>query len=211
MKLFYRPEDLEIATHSIINTANFLDRQGWTPATSSNFSQRLDNNYCAITVSGKHKGRLTPEDIMVVDLKGNAIDEKKPSAETLLHTSLYAWNENIGAVLHTHSPNSTLISLLTDKSSWRLEGYELLKAFNGIVTHETAIEIPIFPNTQAIATLAEDVINYLQQDIPCWGYLIKGHGIYTWGKDMMETLRHLEALEYLLKCELEIMRIKGKS
>jgi methylthioribulose-1-phosphate dehydratase len=210
VKLTYLPSDLDIAIHSIIETANFLDSKGWTPATSSNFSQRLDDSYCAITVSGKHKGRLTPDDIMVVDLQGKPQDDKKPSAETLLHTSLYAENPEIGAVLHTHSLNSTLLTLLIDNSSWKLEGYELLKAFNGISTHESSIELPIFANTQDIASLAEVVIGYLHKKIPCWGYLIRGHGVYTWGKDMAETLRHLEAIEYLIQCELEVMRIKGK-
>jgi methylthioribulose-1-phosphate dehydratase len=210
VKLTYSPLDLDIATHRIIETANFLDSKGWTPATSSNFSQRLDNNYCAITVSGKHKGRLTPDDIMVVDFQGNPQDEKKPSAETLLHTSLYAKNPDIGAVLHTHSLNSTLLTLVTENSSWKLADYELLKAFNGISTHESSIEFPIFANTQDIASLAAEVMEYLQKKNPCWGYLIKGHGVYTWGKDMAETLRHLEAIEYLIQCELEVMRIKGK-
>lgn len=210
VKLTYSQRDLEIASESIITTANFLDSKGWTPATSSNFSMMLDNNYCAITVSGKHKGKLTPDDIMVVDLQGKPQDEKKPSAETLLHTSLYTWNPDIRAVLHTHSLNSTLLTLLTNNSSWKLEGYELLKAFSGICTHESAIEMPIFGNTQDIVSLADEVIEYLNKKIPCWGYLIRGHGVYTWGKDMTETLRHLEAIEYLIQCELEVIRIKGK-
>ena len=204
----YSAEDLIGAKTNIIATANFLNSQGWTPATSSNFSQRLDNSYCAITVSGKHKGKLTFADIMVVDLDGKPQDEKKPSAETLLHTSLYAWDESIGAVLHTHSLNSTLISLLTDKSHWRLEGYELQKAFAGINTHESAIDIPIFNNTQDIASLAKEVINYLNGGVQCWVYLIKGHGVYAWGEDMASALRHLEAIEYLMECELQIMRMK---
>ncbi|MGI0479623.1 methylthioribulose 1-phosphate dehydratase [Geminocystis sp. CENA526] len=204
----YSALDLDFAIDSIIETANFLDSKGWTPATSSNFSQRLDDNYCAITVSGKHKGRLTPDDIMVVDLQGKPQDNKKPSAETLLHTTLYAKNSHIGSVLHTHSLNSTLLSLLTENSAWRLEGYELLKAFNGISTHESSIELPIFANTQDIAFLAQQVLEYLDKGIPCWGYLIRGHGVYTWGRDMEESLRHLESIEYLIQCELEIMRIK---
>lgn len=204
----YSDIDVNTAALNIIETAKFLNTQGWTPATSSNFSHRLDDNYCAITVSGKHKGKLTPDDIMVVDLEGKPQDEKKPSAETLLHTSLYAWDESINAVLHTHSSNSTLISLITDKSSWHLEGYELQKAFQGVDTHETVVEIPIFENTQDIASLAEEVINYLQRGIPCWAYLIRGHGVYTWGEDMATALRHLEAIEYLMQCELELMRLR---
>ena len=210
VKLTYSSEDLHKATYSIIETANFLDAKGWTPATSSNFSVMLDNNYCAITVSGKHTGKLTPDDIMVVDLKGNPQDDKKPSAETLLHTSLYAWDNSLGCVLHTHSINSTILSLLINESFWQWQGYELLKAFSGISTHESVVKMPIFENTQDIGILAEEVINYLKTDIPCWGYLIRGHGVYTWGKDMASALRHLEAIEYLMECELKIMNIKGK-
>jgi len=207
--MVYSQQDFDQACQSIITTANYLHSQGWTPATSSNFSQKLDTHYCAITVSGKDKGKLTPDDIMIVDFDGKPQTPQKPSAETLLHTSLYGFDDSIGAVLHTHSLNSTLISLLTNNNILQLEGYELLKAFSGISTHEDAIALPIFENTQDIASLAEEVIDYLKTGKPCWGYLIKGHGVYTWGKDMASTLRHLEAIEYLLKCELEIMRIKG--
>ena len=206
----YSSLDLDVATRSIIETATFLDRKGWTPATSSNFSQRLDDNYCAITVSGKHKGRLTSHDIMVVDLQGKPQDNKKPSAETLLHTSLYARDHSIGAILHTHSFNSTLITLLTDESCLKLEGYELLKAFKGISSHEEVKILPIFDNTQDIASLADQVIEYLNKGVFCWGYLIRGHGVYAWGEDMPSALRHLEAIEYLIQCEIEIMRLKGK-
>jgi methylthioribulose-1-phosphate dehydratase len=205
----YSETDLQLAKNSIREVANFLNSKGWTPATSSNFSQRLDSDHCAITVSGKHKGKLTSDDIMVVDLKGNPVTPQKPSAETLLHTSLYKWDESIGAVLHTHSLNSTLLSLLENESILRLQGYELQKAFSGISTHENIISIPIFENTQDILVLAEEVITYLNTGVNCWVYLIRGHGIYSWGRDMDEALRHLEAAEYLLQCELELMRIKG--
>jgi methylthioribulose-1-phosphate dehydratase len=38
------------------------------------------------------------------------------------------------------------------------------------------------------------------------GYLIRGHGIYVWGVDMPEALLRLEALEFMLACELEERR-----
>ena len=77
---------------------------GWTPATSSNFSRRLDAAHAAITVSGRDKGRLVEDDIMVVDFDGKAVgSDHRPSAETLLHTQLYRRFPDIGCVLHTHS------------------------------------------------------------------------------------------------------------
>jgi len=196
--------------NAIIQTASFLNSKGWTPATSSNFSHVTSNNLCAITVSGKHKSRLTLDDIMVVDFDGVPVDDKKPSAETLLHTTLYKWDEKITSILHTHSVNSTILSRLIDKPYWEIEGYELQKAFTGINTHESCITIPIFDNSQDIPTLAQEVIEYLDKGNPCWAYLIRGHGVYTWGKDMDSALRHLEAIEYLMECELEMIKITGK-
>lgn len=214
----YSADEFKRASKAIIKTASFLNGKGWTPATSSNFSYVMNENLCAITVSGKHKGRLTSDDIMVVDFDGVPVDNKKPSAETLLHTTLYRWNmahcnENSGAiasVLHTHSINSTILSKLIDKPYWHIEGYELQKAFTGINTHESCITIPIFENNQDIATLAQEVIKYLDRGNPCWGYLIRGHGVYTWGKDIDSALRHLEAIEYLMECELEMIKITGR-
>ncbi|WP_206688542.1 methylthioribulose 1-phosphate dehydratase [Cyanobacterium stanieri] len=206
----YSVDEFHKASEAIIQTATFLDSKGWTPATSSNFSHVVGNNLCAITVSGKHKGRLTPDDIMVVDFDGVPVDNKKPSAETLLHTTLYQRDAEIGSILHTHSLNSTILSRLIDQPYWQIEGYELQKAFTGINTHESNITIPIFDNSQDIPSLAQEVIAYLDKGNPCWGYLIRGHGVYTWGKDINSALRHLEAIEYLMECELEMIKITGR-
>lgn len=206
----YSVDEFKRASDAIIQTASFLNSRGWTPATSSNFSHVMSDSLCAITVSGKHKGRLTLDDIMVVDFDGVPVDDKKPSAETLLHTTLYQWNREIGAVLHTHSVNSTILSRLINQPYWQIEGYELQKAFTGINTHKSSVTIPIFDNSQDISSLAQGVITYLEKGNPCWAYLIRGHGVYTWGRDMDSALRHLEAIEYLMECELEMIKITGK-
>ena len=101
----------EQARDSIITAGQRIWRQGWCPATSSNFSQRLDEERCAITVSGRDKGALQESDIMQVDMQGQSLDGHKPSAETLLHTQLYRRDSTIGAVLHTHSVKATLVSM----------------------------------------------------------------------------------------------------
>ena len=81
-----------------------------------------------------------------------------------------------------------------------LAGFELLKAFSGIETHETSIIIPVFPNTQDIDQLAVDVDAHMERHGSGVGYLIQGHGMYTWGSDLQEALQHIEALEFLLDC-----------
>src|SRR3546814_8812091 len=93
----------ELAGEIIVNVRE-LAALGWTPATSSNFSRRLDDRHAAITVSGRDKGRLREADIMVVDFDGKAVgSDHRPSAEALLPTQLYRRFGHHAAVLHTHS------------------------------------------------------------------------------------------------------------
>ena len=206
----YDPLRLKHCAGNIIVNVRELSHRGWTPATSSNFSRRLDDRHAAITVSGRDKGKLKEADIMVVDFDGAAVgSDHRPSAETLLHTQLYRRFPEIGCVLHTHSPVQTVASrLYAPQGHIRLEGYELLKAFHGNSTHEMAIDVPVFANTQDMDVLSAQVDALL--DTQClWGYLIDGHGLYAWGRDMAEARRHLEAFEFLFHCELELRRLRG--
>ena len=191
----------------LINAGRTIHDLGWVPATSGNFSARIDDARIAITISGKHKGRLAADDIMQVDLHGQSLDGKKPSAETLLHTTLYQRDASIGAVLHPHSPASTLISRLVG-DALVLENYELLKALPNIKTHESRVTIPIFPNDQNIARLAAEVDAYMSIHADVVGYIIAGHGFYTWGNTVNDALRHVEALEFLFNQELQLLKLK---
>lgn len=204
----YDANRLQSLAAEIASNVRELAAAGWTPATSSNFSRRLDDRHAAITVSGRDKGRLTEDDIMVVDFDGQAVGtDRRPSAETLLHTQLYRRFPDIGCVLHTHSPVQTIASrLYAGPGHVRLEGYELLKAFSGNSTHEAAIAVPVLANTQDMRVLAAQVDALLDVG-PMWGYLIDGHGLYAWGADMAEARRHLEAFEFLLHCELELRKL----
>ena len=197
----------ELAGELIVNVRE-LAAQGWTPATSSNFSQRLDDRHAAITISGRDKGRLNEDDIMVVDFDGKAVGSgHRPSAETLLHTQLYRRLPGVGCVLHTHSRTQTVASrLFAGAGHVRLAGYELLKAFSGNTTHEAELAVPVLPNSQDMPTLAAQVEALLDAG-PMWGYLIDGHGLYAWGRDMAEARRHLDAFDFLLGCELELRRL----
>lgn len=205
----YDPQRLAHCAGEIIVSVRELAARGWTPATSSNFSLRVDDRHVAITVSGRDKGRLVEPDIMVVDLDGTPVaTAQKSSAETLLHTQLYKRFPEIGCVLHTHSQTQTVASrLYSGAGHVHLEGYELLKAFAGNTTHDMTVELPVLPNTQDMHTLAAQVDALLDQRC-MWGYLIDGHGLYAWGRDMAEARRHLEAFEFLLGCELELRRLR---
>jgi len=199
-----------VAADSIVEAGRFLYRQGWSPATSSNYSARIDAGHIAITVSGRHKGELGAGDVMVVNLAGRPVQSDcRSSAETRLHTVLYEVFPEVGAVLHTHSVKTTVLSrLLSAGQPLTLEGYELQKAFSGVDTHESVLTVPVFDNTQDIEALSEQTRAWFEDNPWQPGYLIRGHGLYTWGKTMADCLRHVEAFEFLFECELETMRVR---
>lgn len=198
---------LSEATRRIIEAGRWLDARGWTPATSGNCSMRLDAERAAVTVSGSHKGHLTDHDVTVVDYDGEAIDGRRPSAETLLHTLIYRLDPSCGAVLHVHSVHSTVLGMTLDRGKdLELSGYELLKALPGVTTHEARVVVPLFDNTQDMAALAREVAERWRK-ATFFGYLIRGHGLYAWGRTMDEALRSVEAFEFLFACELERMAL----
>lgn len=195
---------------AIVDAGRDFAARGWTPATSSNFSMRLTESRIAVTVSGRDKGQLTPADVMVCDLAGHGVDtDARPSAETLLHCQVYRRYPEAGAVLHTHSLAQTLASRLwASAGHLTLAGYELLKAFSGYTTHAAQMQLQVFPNSQDMVELARLIDVYLDSHPATHGYLIDGHGIYTWGRDMLEARRHLDAFEFLLNCELELRKMQ---
>ena len=180
--------------------------RGWSLGTSSNYSVVVERNplKLLLTASGKDKGHLQPNDFVLVDGEGKLTSPGQPksSAETLLHC-LAATRNGAGAVLHTHSVWSTILSQhYFPLGGLRIEGFEMLKGLEGITTHESVCWIPIFDNTQDIGELSMRVSSYLDAnpDQPCWGYLIRQHGLYTWGKDLDSAVRHMEVIEFLLEC-----------
>ena len=184
-----------------------MDQRGWVPATAGNISVRFHEADCgahgriAITRSGGHKGFLDANSVMEVALDGRSLTEgARPSAETLLHCQIYRMFPNAGAVLHGHSVAGTVLSLLHPEASVSFTGYELFKAFEGQSTHDATLRLPVFPNDQDIGRLAGVIEPHLAA-CPL-GYYIRGHGAYVWAPDMNAALARLEALEFLLECEL---------
>ncbi|EIK95582.1 methylthioribulose-1-phosphate dehydratase [Pseudomonas sp. M47T1] len=203
--------DRQQLARQIVDAGRFLYGRGWSPATSSNYSVRLSADQALLTVSGRHKGQLAEDDVLATDMAGISLEPgKKPSAETLLHTQLYRWQPGIGAVLHTHSVNATVLSRLTPANRLVFEGYELQKAFTGITTHDCVVQVPVFDNDQDIARLATQVQPWLDEHPDCVGYLIRGHGLYTWGAQMSDALRQVEAFEFLFECELKVRSVSAR-
>ena len=191
----------ETAAQALIQAGRQLYGLGMVPATSGNFSTRLEDGSIAITVSGCHKGHLERADIMQVDAAGHSLDGRRPSAETGLHIQIYQRVSGVGAILHPHSIHATLLSKQLD-GPLELADYELLKAFPGINTHDTCLVVPVFNNDQDIERLAGDIDAWMDSSEAIHGYLIRGHGFYTWGETVADAMRHVEAFDFLFRCEL---------
>lgn len=195
------------AIEAIVRAGQRMDARGWVPATAGNISVRLDAERLAITRSGVHKGFLDAGSVMQVNFVGKALTANaKSSAETLLHCQIYRLFPHTGAVLHGHSVAGTVLSMHRD-GPITLAQYEVLKVFEGQVTHDVALDLPVFDNDQDIARLAAAAEPTLIAGTPL-GYLIRGHGVYTWGPDMNTALARLEGLEFLLACELEKRKLE---
>ena len=189
----------------LVELIHAIHAKGWSPATSTNYSFRNSAETIAISQSGIDKSKFNIDHFMLMDFDGMLLPQYaqlKPSAETLLHLVLYQENPHIQVILHTHSVYATVLSRQWEHTGGLvLEGYEMLKALPNIGTHEVAVTIPIFANTQNIQHLSED-FRLMYQSYPSMpAYLIAGHGIYTWGRSLAEAKRSLEALEFLLECE----------
>jgi methylthioribulose-1-phosphate dehydratase len=182
----------------LIGFGHYAHQRSWVPATSGNFSQRVSPEEILITASGTHKGYLTENDFLRITPGGETLDSRRPSAETDLHLQLYRRHPAVNCVLHVHTMTATILSDFTEPAI-RFSQLELLKAFDGIDTHEATCCLPVVPNSQNMQTLADAIEPYFEQPmLPA--YLISGHGVYVWGKDYPTAFRHLEALDFLLTC-----------
>lgn len=194
-------------------------QRGWALGTSGNFSAVVNREplRLAITASGVDKSRLNPRQILQVDGAGTLMADAgsearpaspetaeararhRPSDETKLHLAVVRARK-ASAVLHTHSIWSTILSEVhAERGGMALEGYEMLKGLDGIRTHEHREWLPIIENSQDMYTLARTVTQTLTRHPNAHGFLLQGHGLYSWGPDLATAKRHVEILEFLLE------------
>jgi len=187
----------------LVKIGQRFDARGWVLGTSGNFSVVLNEDplRLAITRSGTQKSELTAADILEVGDDGASIGTSigVPSAETLLHVAI-VHARPAAAVLHTHSIWSTQVSdRFVRQGGVAIQGYEMLKGLSGVTTHEHREWMPILENDQDMTRLAEKVTATLQERPDCHGFLLRRHGLYTWGATVPEAVRHVEIIEFLLE------------
>ena len=203
---------IEAAAKAMMAAGSLFHARGWVPATGGNFSVLLSPEQLLITASGNHKGELEEGHFLVADRSGQPLEAgRKASYETGLHTQLYRWADEtgtagLGSVLHTHSRANTVLSRRFERIA--LTGYELQKVLPGAPDPATEVVIPVFENDQDIARLAARVHAHMLQARNTPAYLIAGHGLYAWGRNVAEARYRVEAIEFMLDCHLTELLLK---
>lgn len=204
---------MEIAA-GLAAVAKGFHARGWLLGTSGNLSAVVQREplRLAMSPSGVDKGELRPEQLLAIDENARIMSAHgKPSDESLLHLRIVK-ERGAGAVLHTHSVWNTILSdLFAAEGGVTIDGYEMLKGLQGVRTHEHTEFLPIVENSQNMSALAELVGKTLNEHQAAHGFLLRRHGLYSWGQTLAEAKRHIEILEFLLETMGRTMRIQGNS
>jgi methylthioribulose-1-phosphate dehydratase len=198
---------------SLASIARGFYLRGWLVGTSGNLSAVVDREplRLAMSPSGVDKGELLAEQILIIDEGGRVISEHRtqPSDESPLHLQIVK-EFGAGAVLHTHSIWNTVLSdLHAADAGVAIEGYEMLKGLQGISTHEHREWLPIIENSQDMLALADSIGDTLRKHKDAHGFLLRRHGLYSWGDDLAQAKRHVEILEFLLEALGRTLEIRS--
>jgi methylthioribulose-1-phosphate dehydratase len=202
-------EKVACAAHELAECGRNFYQRGWVLGTSGNFSAVVNEDplRLLITASGKDKGRLTEHEFILLNEVGEIIaGTGKPSDETRLHLTLVR-QRGARAVLHTHSVWATLLSdEFAVQGGVSIAGWEMLKGLAGVQSHQHTEWLPIIENSQEMTTLAQTLAIILQEHPAAHGFLLRGHGLYTWGQTLNEARRHIEIFEFLLEVTGRLQR-----
>jgi L-ribulose-5-phosphate 4-epimerase len=198
---------LEELKKAVYEANMLLPKYGLVTFTWGNVSQiDRETGYFAIKPSGVDYDKLTPDDMVIMDLEGNKIEGRyNPSSDTPTHLELYKAFPNIGGVVHTHSPWAT---------SWAQAG-------RGIPCYGTTHADYMYGEIPCVRCLTREEIegayekntglliaDYFKdkdyEAVPA--VLCKNHGPFTWGKDAHEAVHNAVVLEEVAKmaarCEM---------
>jgi methylthioribulose-1-phosphate dehydratase len=213
LHLLAMPDEFGQVAERLAAVAKSFHARGWLLGTSGNLSAVVQREplRLAMSPSGIDKGELTPEQLLTIDEEARIISDHrgKPSDESLLHIRVVK-ERGAGAVLHTHSVwNNILSDLHASAGGVTIEGYEMLKGLQGVRTHEHSEWLPIIENSQDMPALAELAGKTLAQNPAAHGFLLRRHGLYSWGETVAEAKRHIEIFEFLFETMGRTLSIKN--
>lgn len=172
----------------MISAGKILANHQMVAGSGGNLSIRLPNGRILITRSGVCKGRLTENDLIIIDLDGNLIaGTGVPSSESRMHLFAYRVRPDVHACVHSHPPYST---------AFAVAGVEL----PGDVLPEVVVYIGEIPLTGYAAPGTDEVPQSLQPHVhSSSAFLLANHGLLTLGATMEEALNRHETVEQYAK------------
>lgn len=188
----------------LVNTIHFYNQKGWSPATSTNYSFR-DEQDIWVTRSGIDKSEITEDDFILVNEKSIPLGKYsgiKPSAETQIHCDIYKLFPDTKVILHSHGKFPVVCSMKNNEFI-EFDGFEVQKGFKGQITHNQKVKIPIFANSQDMSFFTKE-LSSRKDELENSCFIIQQHGTYAWGETLFEAKRHLETLDYLCECWWEM-------
>ena len=204
---------LEELKKAVYEANMLLPKYNLVTFTWGNVSQiDRETGYFAIKPSGVDYDKLTPDDMVIMDLEGNKIEGRyNPSSDTPTHLELYRAFPKIGGVVHTHSPWAT---------SWAQAG-------RGIPCYGTTHADYMYGEIPCVRCLTKEeidtayekntgllIVDYFKdknyEAVPA--VLCKNHGPFTWGKDGHVAVHNAVVLEEVAKmaarCEMINPQVK---
>lgn len=197
----------------LITAAQYFYQQGWMVGTAGNLSARLPDGSFWITASGKSKGDLTLEDFVQVYPDGHieVVPTLKPSAETVIHQTLYAHFTEAQACYHVHSVEANVVSRFVDTETLLLPPLEMLKGL-GVWQENPHCAIAVFPNHLNVQQIATDIQQRFQANPPqIPALLIRDHGLTVWASSAESARNSIELLEYIFRYMVLARQIKLES
>ncbi len=185
-----------------------LYSMGWVSGTGGGISLR-ENGRVYVAPSGVQKERLAPEDLFVLDEAGEVIEAPadpslKVSACLPLFFNAYRLR-GAGAVLHSHSMNAMLATLLFDKEL-RVTHLEMMKGIEGVGFHDELV-VPIIENTAHECDLADTMAAAMEAYPTSHAVLVRRHGVYVWGRDWVTAKTQAECYDYLFEAAVKMRQL----
>ncbi len=192
----------------IVDLCRQFYAQGWVSGTGGGISIR-DGETVYVAPSGVQKERLQPEDLFVTGRDG-AIRERPADpalkVSACLPLFLEAFNQrDAGAVLHSHSLNAMLATLVA-ADEFRCTHLEMMKGIRGTGYHDTLV-VPIIENTAHECDLADAMADAMRRYPRSDAVLVRRHGVYVWGRTWVEAKTQAECYDYLFGAAVRMRQL----
>jgi L-fuculose-phosphate aldolase len=189
--------ELQKTITDLVDVCHRIYDKGFVSATDGNISARLENGNILATPTAINKGMVRPDDLVIVDLKGNLVSGlKRPSTELLMHLYIYRARTDVQAVVHAHPPHATGFATA------RVPLTECL--FPEVIVGLGAIPLASYatPSTEEVV---ESIAPFVQN---ADAILLANHGVVTYGADLLDAYFKMEKVEHAAHITL-IARLLG--